>query len=66
MGIETKPEAICPQEDIQLVSKEDVTLGYVGFCKKLQGRCAYFNNPGEFKKIDNRYENCFIYKNINK
>jgi hypothetical protein len=62
---EVKPDNICPHEDIQLVSETDVSVGYIGTCKKLQGRCAYFNNTEEFKKIDNKYENCFIYKNIN-
>ncbi len=66
MGTEQKPVVICPHEDIQPVSNEDASLGYVGICKKLQGRCAYFDNPEEFKKIDSQYENCFIYKNINK
>jgi hypothetical protein len=64
MGNEVKPENFCPHEDVQLVSEADVSLGYIGTCKKLQGRCAYFNNPEEFKKIGNQYENCFIYKNI--
>jgi hypothetical protein len=65
MGNEGKPNNICPHEDVQLVSATDVSMGYTGICKKLQGRCAYFNNPDEFKKIDSKYENCFIYKNIN-
>ena len=66
MSIENKPAVICPYEDIQLVSQADESMGYIGACKKLEGRCAYFDNPQEFKKIDNKYENCFIYRNINK
>jgi hypothetical protein len=66
MSTEVKPNTICPHEDIQLVSQADASMGFIGTCQKFQGRCAYFNNPEEFKKIDNKYENCFIYKNINK
>ena len=54
----------CPHEEVRPVSKSDPSLGDMGICKKFQGRCAYFNNPDEFKKIENKYENCPIYKTL--
>jgi hypothetical protein len=61
-----KLNGICPHQEILQVSENDASLGVVGTCKKLQGRCAYYNNPEEFQKINSQYQNCFIYKNINK
>ncbi len=65
MGNEEKNNCICPYQEVHQVSETDVSLGFIGSCKKLQGRCAYYNNPEEFQKIGSQYQNCFIYKNIN-
>ena len=64
MDSDKKSNCICPHQEIQKISETDPSLGFVGNCKKLQGRCAYYDNPEEFNKIDNQYQNCFIYKNI--